>query len=198
MLGLEYQHTGLATTRALIKSQPDLVRNVMKAYVEGIHYYKTNRQESLTVLAKYLKTNNAEALKEIHADIGLALVPAKPYPTLKGIDAILREVGGKEPEARTARPEQFVDLSFVKELDNSGFIDRLYKTKPIVVADKPPRLPVEPVDYAVKAGDTLSDLAEWFYGNPLKWPKIYEANRKVIVNPDYIYIGQKIAIPPAA
>jgi NitT/TauT family transport system substrate-binding protein len=198
MLGLEYQHTGLATTRALIKSQPDLVRNVMKAYVEGIHYYKTNRQESLTVLAKYLKTNNTEALKEIHADIGLALVPAKPYPTLKGIDAILREVGGREPEAKTARPEQFVDLSFVKELDNSGFIDRLYKTKPIVVADKPPRLPVEPVDYAVKAGDTLSDLAEWFYGSPLKWPKIYEANRKVIVNPDYIYIGQKIAIPPAA
>jgi nucleoid-associated protein YgaU len=41
-------------------------------------------------------------------------------------------------------------------------------------------------------------LAEWFYGSPLKWPKIYEANRKVIVDPDYIYIGQKIAIPPAA
>jgi NitT/TauT family transport system substrate-binding protein len=37
MLGLEYQHTGLATTEALIRSRPDLVRNVMKAYVEGIH-----------------------------------------------------------------------------------------------------------------------------------------------------------------
>ncbi len=198
MLGLEYQHTGLATTRALIKSQPDLVRSVMKAYVEGIHYYKTHRQESLTVLAKYLKTSNSEALKQIHEDIGLALVPAKPYPTLKGIDAILREIGGKEPEAKTSRPEQFVDLSFVKELDNSGFIDRLYKTKPVVVADKPSRLPVEPVDYNVKAGDTLSDLAEWFYGSALKWQRIYEANRKVIVNPDYIYIGQKITIPPAA
>jgi NitT/TauT family transport system substrate-binding protein len=198
MLGLEYQHTGLATTRRLIKSQPELVRNVMKAYVEGIHYYKTHRQESLTILAKYLKSSNAEALKQIHEDIGLALVPAKPYPTLKGIDAILREIGGKEPEAKTARPEQFVDLSFVKELDNSGFIDRLYKTKPVVVADKPPRLPVEPVDYNVKAGDTLSDLAEWFYGSALKWQRIYEANRKVIVNPDYIYIGQKITIPPAA
>jgi ABC-type nitrate/sulfonate/bicarbonate transport system substrate-binding protein len=108
MLGLEYQHTGLATTRALIKSHPDLVRNVMKAYVEGIHYYKTHRQESLTVLAKYLKTNNADALKEIHEDIGLALVPPKPYPTLKGIDTILREIGGKEAEAKAARPEQFV------------------------------------------------------------------------------------------
>jgi NitT/TauT family transport system substrate-binding protein len=197
MLGLEYQHTGLATTRTLIKSQPELVRNVMKAYVEGIHYYKTHRKESLAVLAKYLKTNNAEALKAIHEDIGLALVPAKPYPTLKGIAAMLQEIGGKEPAAKAARPEQFVDLTFIKELDNSGFIDRLYKAQPIVVAEKPARLPVEPVDYKVKAGDTLSDLAAWFYGSALKWPRIYEANRKVIVNPDYIYIGQKITIPAA-
>jgi NitT/TauT family transport system substrate-binding protein len=43
MLGLEYQHTGIATTRALIKSKPDLVRDFMRAYVEGIHYAKTNR-----------------------------------------------------------------------------------------------------------------------------------------------------------
>jgi NitT/TauT family transport system substrate-binding protein len=197
MLGLEYQHTGLATTRALIKSQPDLLRDVMKAYIEGIHFYKTHRQESLAVLAKYLKTNNADALKEIYEDIGLALVPAKPYPTLKGIEAILQEIASKEPQAQSVRPEQFVDVRFVKELDDSGFIDRLYKTKPVVVADKPPRLPVEPIDYRIKAGDTLSGLAEWFYGNALKWQRIYEANRKLIVNPNYIYIGQKITVPPA-
>jgi LysM repeat protein len=197
MLSLEYQHTGLATTSALIKSHPDLIRNVVKAYVEGIHYYKTHRQESLTVLAKYLKTNDAEALKQIYEDIGLALVPAKPYPTLKGIDAILREIGGNEPKARTAMPGQFVDLTFVRELDNSGFIDRLYKANPIAVSDKPPRLPVEPVDYKVKAGDTLSDLAEWFYGSAVKWQRIYDANRKVIGHPNYIFIGQKITIPPA-
>ena len=197
MLGLEYQHTALATTRKLIKSEPERVRNVLKAYVEGIHYYKTHQKESLPVLAKYLRTTNAEALKQIQAEIGLALVPAKPYPTLKGIEAMLQELSGKEPEARTARPEQFVDLAFIKELDNSGFIDHLYKTTPVVVAEKPPRLPVEPVDYKVKAGDTLSALAEWFYGNALKWQRIYQANRKTIVNPDYIYIGQKITIPPA-
>ena len=132
MLGLEYQHTGIATTRGLIKSQPDLVRKVMKAYVEGIHYYKTHRKESLAVLAKYLKTNDAEALKEIYEDIGLVLVPEKPYPTLKGIDVILQELGANEPKARTTRPEQFVDLTFVKELDSSGFMDRLYKAMPVV------------------------------------------------------------------
>jgi ABC-type nitrate/sulfonate/bicarbonate transport system substrate-binding protein len=198
MLGLEYQHTSLATTRALIKSQPDLIRSVMKAYVEGIHYYKTEQKESLAILAKYLKTSNAEALKEIYEGLGLALVPTKPYPTLKGINAMLQEIATTEPKAQTARPEQFVDLTFIQELDNSGFIDRLYKAKPIVVAEKPPRLPDQPVNYTVKAGDTLSHLAEWFYGSALKWQKIYEANRTVILKPDYIYIGQKITIPPAA
>jgi NitT/TauT family transport system substrate-binding protein len=195
MLGLEYQHTGLATTRALIKSQPELVRSVMKAYVEGIHYYKTEPKASLPILAKYLKTRNTEALKEIYEDVGRGLVPTKPYPTLKGIDAMLQEIAGANPEAAKARPEQFVDLMFVKELDDSGFIDQLYKAKPLVVAEEPPRLPDQPVGYVVKAGDTLSHLAEWFYGSALKWQKIYQANRKVILNPDYIYVGQRIIVP---
>jgi nucleoid-associated protein YgaU len=45
---------------------------------------------------------------------------------------MLRELARKEPKAQTARPEQFVDLTFVKELDSSGFIDRLYKATPVV------------------------------------------------------------------
>jgi NitT/TauT family transport system substrate-binding protein len=132
MLGLEYQHTGLATTQALIKSRPDLVRNAMKAYVEGIHYYKTHRAESLAILAKYLKTSDNEVLTEVYEDIGLRLTAEKPYPTLRGIGIMLREISATNPKAAAARPEDFVDLSFVKELDNSGFIDRLYKTTPVV------------------------------------------------------------------
>ncbi len=83
MLGLEYQHTGLATSQALIKSRPDLVRNVMKAYVEGIHYYKTHRAESLAILSKYLKTSDMEVLTEVYEDVGLTLTAEKPYPTLR-------------------------------------------------------------------------------------------------------------------
>src|SRR5687767_5620534 len=63
-LGLEYQHTGLAVTQSLIKSKPELVRNITKAFVEAIHYLKTHRKESLAVLQKYLKTDDLEALQE--------------------------------------------------------------------------------------------------------------------------------------
>jgi NitT/TauT family transport system substrate-binding protein len=131
MLGLEYQHTGLATTQTLIKSRPDLVRNVMKAYVEGIHYYKTHRAESLAILAKYLKTNDADVLAEVYDDVGLKLTAEKPYPTLRGIEIMLRELAAANPKASAARQEDFGDLSFTQELDQSGFIDRLYKTTPV-------------------------------------------------------------------
>jgi len=117
---------------ALIKSRPELIRNAMKAYIEGIHYYKTHRAESLAILAKYLKTSDAEVLTEIYDDIGLRLTAEKPFPTLRGIGIMLRELSATNPKAAAARPEDFVDLTFIKELTSSGFIDRLYKTTPLV------------------------------------------------------------------
>ena len=230
MLGLEYQHTGLVTTQALIKSRPDLVRNVMKSYVEGIHYYKTNRPESIAILAKYLKTNDSELLNEVYTDLGLALTPQKPYPTLRGIDIMLRELAARDPKAKAARPEDFVDLTFIKELDSSGYIDRLYKTQPVVAtrheppatapAAASPKAPAQPKaapppakvasakpapaaaapsdgpqEYIVVSGDTLSHLAQRFYGDHYQWNKIYEANRSTMKNPNFLFIGQRLFIP---
>jgi ABC-type nitrate/sulfonate/bicarbonate transport system substrate-binding protein len=142
MLGLEYQHTGLATTQALIRSRPDLVRNAMKAYVEGIHYYKTHRTESLAVLAKYLKTDDPDVLSEVYEDVGLNLTAEKPYPTLRGIGIMLRELAATNPKTPAARPEDFVDLTFIKELDGSGFIDRLYQKPAAAVARRESSAPV--------------------------------------------------------
>src|ERR1044071_24784 len=66
MLGLEYQHNALAVSQNLIKTQPDTVRNILKAEVEAIHYAKTHRKETLVILAKYLKTDDPDALQEAY------------------------------------------------------------------------------------------------------------------------------------
>src|SRR6266550_2453185 len=227
MLGLEYQHTGLATTEALIRARPDLVRNVMKAYVEGIHYYKTHRHESLAILAKYLKITDTTVLTELYEDLGLTLTPQKPYPTVRGIEIMLRELAPKDPKAKALKAEEFANLNFVKELDSSGFIDRLYATQPVLASrrderfaqgnagsreksqlalekTKPERTATTPIaapvasvanEHTVEAGDTLSHIAIKYYGNQLKWEKIYEANRMNMKSPNYIYVGQKIIIP---
>jgi len=245
MLGLEYQHTGLAVSQNTLKTQPEVVRNMFKAFVEAIHFMKTHRKEAVGILAKYIKTDDPDALQEAYESIGQALIPEKPYPTLKGIQIILREMGAKDPAARSARPEQFVDLSIIKELDSSGFIDRLYKSAAVAkttpraqtvtasapakeksavqVAEAKSKLvaseeKVKPVSkqipegkekvpvsapapkastqqYTVKAGDTLSKIAEQVYGTNAKWEKIYEANRDSLKNPNYIYVGMKLVIP---
>ena len=148
MLGLEYQHTGLAFSQDLIKKQPELVRNVLRAFVESIHFMKTHRKETIGILTKYLKSDDTEALDEAYDSVLHSLIPEKPYPTLKGIQIMLREIGIKEPAARSARPEQFVDLTFMKELDSSGFIDRLYKTQS--VAKAAPRMEPPPLATAAK------------------------------------------------
>jgi nucleoid-associated protein YgaU len=91
-----------------------------------------------------MKTDDTEALAETYEAIALNLVPERPYPTLRGIQIILQELAPKDPKAKAARPEQFVDMSFVKELDASGFIDRLYKAKPVVAGGGTPQPPAPP------------------------------------------------------
>lgn len=50
--------------------------------------------------------------------------------------------------------------------------------------------------YTIVAGDSLSKIAKAHYGNAMDYPKIFEANKEVIKDPDRIYPGQKIRIPP--
>ena len=50
--------------------------------------------------------------------------------------------------------------------------------------------------YEVVAGDSLSKIAKREYGNAGEWKRIYEANRDTLKDPDKIYPGQKLNIPP--
>jgi nucleoid-associated protein YgaU len=50
--------------------------------------------------------------------------------------------------------------------------------------------------YTVQSGDTLSKIAKEYYGNPMKYPEIFEANKPLLSDPDKIYPGQVLRIPP--
>jgi nucleoid-associated protein YgaU len=49
--------------------------------------------------------------------------------------------------------------------------------------------------YTVVAGDTLSSIAQHFYGDPGQWPRLFEANRNQVINPNLIFVGQVLRIP---
>ena len=61
---------------------------------------------------------------------------------------------------------------------------------------EPARAPADHT-YVVQTGDTLWSIAQRFYGNPFKWPEIYQANQSQIADPNVISIGQALTIPGA-
>jgi len=123
-----YQSTGAATTRTFIRERPDIVRRYIRTQIEAIHRIKTDRQTAIRVLAKYQALDDKEILERTYDDISTDdRLPPKQYPTLEGIKNILEPLAQTEPKAKAAKPEDFVDMRFIKELDESGFIDDLYK-----------------------------------------------------------------------
>lgn len=126
-LKIEFQNAAIAAGRDVLDKKPELARRFIKAVVEGIQLYKTDKEFGLKVLRKYLRTADPEVIEETY-NFYVDKVARKPYPTLKGIQAILTELAPRNPRAREAQPTQFVNVSFLKELDDNGYIDRLYKT----------------------------------------------------------------------
>jgi NitT/TauT family transport system substrate-binding protein len=130
-LGLTFQHTAPATTRKYIKEHQDSVRRYVKGHVEAVHRMWTDKETTIKVLGKYMGGGVDREILERSRDNVLteALFPKKQYPTLEGLKFILEDIGERDPRAKSAKPEQFVEMSFIKELDQSGFIDGLYKKK---------------------------------------------------------------------
>ncbi len=125
-LGLEVQGNGFATSRWFIQSQLDAVLSALKGYVEAIHFIHRHRDEARKIIAKYLRLDDAEVIDATYAAF-VKTVAKKPYPTLKGIQFLLDEIAAKLPNAKTAKPEQFVDLFLLQQLEREGFFAEMAK-----------------------------------------------------------------------
>jgi ABC-type nitrate/sulfonate/bicarbonate transport system substrate-binding protein len=125
-LDFEVQGSGLATSRNYIKAYREIVKSALKAYVEGIYYIFANKQPALRSLSKYMRTSDQEVLDYSYQHY-LKRTPRKPYPTMKGIQNLIDMSAPQMPQAKSAKPEQFVDLSFLQELEKERFYGEMEK-----------------------------------------------------------------------
>lgn len=117
-------HAGLATTRDFIKGNPDKVRRYVQSYIEGTKIARTDPEATKQIIAKYTKTDNKEDLDETY-NTYVKFWEQAPYVSTAGMQTLLNY--SVNPAGKTAKPEQFIDNSFVAELEKSGFIKELYK-----------------------------------------------------------------------
>jgi NitT/TauT family transport system substrate-binding protein len=125
-LGLEYPTSAIGTTRSYLQKNEANAKGFLLAYIEAIRDLKRNKEAAIAVLKKYSRNDDREVLEHNYAEIASKYLPI-PTPTLEGIRTILSELASTTPAAKTADPEQFVSYKIVREIEASGFVNRLYE-----------------------------------------------------------------------
>ena len=122
-LKLPYIHNGIVTRRALVRQNPELIKSFLKAYVAAIKITLDEPELAKRALARFLATNDAAILDEAYQAFR-PLFPKVPYMNEDFIRSVLSV--SDHPKASTADPKDFFDNRFLKELEDSGFIQEIY------------------------------------------------------------------------
>ncbi len=123
-IGLDYQHSGLATTKSFIAKNRDLTNNFLKALVEGTHRYKSDRAFGMKVLERHLRISDSDTLAATY-DYYAPKLGSIPYVNLKGIKFLLDVTAESNPKAKNVRPEDIGDNALLKEIEASGFLKQI-------------------------------------------------------------------------
>jgi NitT/TauT family transport system substrate-binding protein len=125
---IEYAGSSIAGMGAYVKTHPQIVENVLKAYIESLHFFRTQKEKTVAGIMKFMKLSDrarAEEGYEYYVD----LMPVLPYASSPGIKAVLQFLAPRQPKAATASPEEFYDNSFLKKIEASGFTRALSGSK---------------------------------------------------------------------
>ena len=122
-LNYKYPATVIATTRSFIQRQRATVLNFLRGEIEGIHAIRTRKEFAVNALRKYMRISDADILEDGYR-YALKFIQPRPFPTLDEVRAVLDEFRNM-PQAANAKPEQFVDLSLLQELEREKFFDKL-------------------------------------------------------------------------
>jgi len=123
---VDYPWSEIATTRTQIKQDRDLVMRYMRAHLEGIARFKQEPDLAKKVIKKMLRLDD-DSLAQESWELFAKHRIAAPYPNIKGMKTSYEYVAATRPDVYKHKPEEFIDSSFVEELDKSGFIKKLYE-----------------------------------------------------------------------
>ena len=124
-MGLEFPFVGIAVKKSYIRDNTDTVQRFVRAYTEAIAIYKNNRDVATKVTSKYTGIKDP-AILSATVNFYAPKLARVPYPTIGGVRFVLDQIAARDPKAKNVAPESFMELRFVKQLEDSGFIQGLY------------------------------------------------------------------------
>jgi NitT/TauT family transport system substrate-binding protein len=121
----EFPFICATTTKVYLEKNRDTVKKVLMALVEATHFFKTRKEETKGIIAKYSRQTNPDYLEGSYQAVA-KLYDKVPLVTREGTETQIKAALARKPGA-TLKIEDFVDDSLVRELQKSGFIDSVYK-----------------------------------------------------------------------
>ena len=125
---IPFINQGAIVSQAYLQQHPDLIEKVMTGVVEGIAFSlaANNKQNVLRIMSKYLKVKDPMVAEEGYQDY-LHSVERKPYPSIEAVSNAQRIMKILNPQVGQVKAEDLIEARFIRKLDESGFIDHLYK-----------------------------------------------------------------------
>jgi len=122
---IPFHWNGVLTKETSLKARRPVFARLTLALTEAIHVYKTEKEWTKSIIGKYLKVSDPENLERAYKNL-YGILPEVPLPTPDGVKTLLDDMAPKNARAAAANPRDFVDLSFVEEMERSGFVRQLY------------------------------------------------------------------------
>ena len=121
-----FPNPALVAVGSIIRSKPDVINRFMRAYTRGVHKARTDREFTYKSMAKYTKINDPVVLQKAYDFYMSKVLENTPAVNMAGVVNVLDDLAKTVPAAKTAKPEQFVDMRFLDTLEKSGLLKELY------------------------------------------------------------------------
>lgn len=111
---------------ATIKAKRPVITRFARAITDAIHLIKADKEGTKAVIGRYTRLTDQEGLEHTYRNYTSVLLDVS-YADPTGIKTLLDDMAPKNSKAATADAKSFVDLSFVQEMETTGFIRELTK-----------------------------------------------------------------------
>lgn len=124
--GIEWAYNSISVSADYARTNHETIVNFLRGFVSGLAFIRKDREESLRVLGRWMRLTDREALEETYEHL-LKILLKKPYGTAQGMQVILDDISRRNPKAKEFKPQNLVDMHYLQELDQTGFIDKAFR-----------------------------------------------------------------------
>ena len=125
-MGIPFINTGLLGSRKILEGEEKKVLNFLRAYLEAIKILKTEREYAIKAISQFTRIGDLKVVEEGY-DYFKDQIPAVPYPSLEGMQAVVAQMAETNPKAKRADARAYISDRYLKQLEDEGFVKQLWK-----------------------------------------------------------------------